>query len=135
MNTKQQNQPRHLNKTLRYFLLIFGTLSLILGIIGIVIPLLPTTPFLLLTAICYARASQKAYTWLIHNRWFGTYIKNYQDGNGIPLKVKIYTILFLWITIIISIITLRVYLITVLLITIAILVTMHLLIIKTMKKL
>ena len=66
-----------------------GTFFLVLGIIGIFIPLLPTTPFLLLAAACYIRGSKKFYYWLIKNKWFGKYIKNYQEGRGVPLKVKI----------------------------------------------
>ena len=133
MNTKQLPHIKKNNKTVRYLLLIPGTISLAFGIIGIVIPLLPTTPFLLLTALCYARGSQKAYHWLIHNRWFGQYIKNYQEGKGIPLKVKIFTILLLWITIIISINLINIYWVTLLLLLIATVVTTHIILIKTKK--
>jgi len=83
-------------------LVISGTFFLILGIIGIFIPLLPTTPFLLLTATCYIRGFEKFYNRLIKNRWLGEYIKNYQEGEGIPLTVKLISIIFLWITIIFS---------------------------------
>jgi uncharacterized protein len=82
---------------------VFGTLSLIIGIIGIILPILPTTPFLLLAAGCYARGSKRFYFWLINNKVFGRYIKNYREGKGIPLKVKIISISFLWITILTSI--------------------------------
>jgi len=116
----------------KILLLSLGTLSLILGFIGIFIPLLPTTPFLLLAAACYIRGSQKFYYLLIKNRWLGEYIKNYQDGKGIPLKVKIITIIILWITIIISIIIFVFNsIIQIILFFIAIGVTIHIIKIKT----
>ena len=76
-----------------------GSVFLALGIIGIFLPLLPTTPFLLIAAACYARSSQKFYNWLINNKLLGKYIRNYRDGNGMPLNAKMSTISLLWITI------------------------------------
>ena len=77
---------------------IAGTVFLILGGVGIVLPLLPTTPFLLLAAVCYARSSESWYHWLLHNRWFGSYIRNWHEGKGIPMKTKVLSILFLILT-------------------------------------
>jgi uncharacterized membrane protein YbaN (DUF454 family) len=112
-----------------------GTILLILGVIGIFIPLLPTTPFLLLAAACYIRGSKKFYYWLIKNRLLGEYIKNYQDGKGVPYKVKIITIIVLWLTIIIStILFVSILLIQIILIIIAISVTIHIIKIKTLDK-
>ena len=120
---------------LKKALVVSGTLFLVLGIIGIFIPLLPTTPFLLLSAACYARGSKKFYDWLINNKWLGEYIKNYQEGKGIPLTVKILTITLLLITILFStIIIVSNYFIQIILIIIAIGVTIHILTIKTKKK-
>ena len=76
-----------------------GTLSLALGVLGIILPLLPTTPFLLLAAGCYARGSQRFYNWLLNNRIFGSYIRDYREGRGIPMHTKITTMIFLWGTI------------------------------------
>lgn len=116
-------------------LIFFGSFFLIIGIIGIFIPILPTTPFLLLSAACYARGSEKFYNWLINNKWLGEYIKNYQKGRGIPLNIKILAISLLWITIVFStIVVVSNYLIQIILIIIAIAVTIHILTIKTMKK-
>ena len=122
--------------SLKKFLLVtLGTLSLIVGIIGIFIPILPTTPFLLLAAACYIRGSEKLYNRLIKNRWLGEYIKNYQDGKGVPLKIKIITIILLWSTIIIStILFVSNLIIQIILIIIAIGVTIHIFKIKTLKK-
>jgi hypothetical protein len=88
-----------MNDLTRTLLIIGGTLCLVLGIVGMVLPVLPTTPFLLLAAYCYARSSQRFYDWLITNRWFGEYIRNYREGRGIPLKQKVLTITLLWVTI------------------------------------
>jgi uncharacterized protein len=83
----------------RTLLLICGTLCVVLGVLGIFLPVLPTTPFLLLAAFFYARSSKRFYHWLLTNRWCGAYIKNYREGRGIPLKQKVITITLLWLTI------------------------------------
>ena len=61
------------SKLIRPILIILGTIFLAIGIIGILIPLLPTTPFLLLAAACYARGSNRFYNWLLCNKFFGNY--------------------------------------------------------------
>jgi uncharacterized membrane protein YbaN (DUF454 family) len=66
---------------------------------GVFLPLLPTTPFLLLAAACYARSSRRFQNWLMTNRLFGDYIGNYLARRGVPRKVKILSISLLWITI------------------------------------
>ena len=89
-----------MRKTVRKRLLVLaGTISMGIGIIGIFVPILPTTPFLLLAAFCYARSSNRFYRWLVNNRLFGAYIKNYIEGRGMPLKIKALTIILLWISI------------------------------------
>ena len=92
------------NTILRSLFIIAGTLSLIFGVVGIILPLLPTTPFLLLAAACYARGSNKFYNWLLENKLFGEYIKKYRKGEGIPVKIIIVSIILLWATITYSII-------------------------------
>ena len=86
------------NRAAGLLLKIAGTLSLIIGGVGIILPLLPTTPFLLLAAACYARSSERWYRWLLYNRWFGSYIRNWHEGKGIPMKTKALSILFLILT-------------------------------------
>jgi uncharacterized membrane protein YbaN (DUF454 family) len=76
-----------------------GTLAVCLGIVGMILPILPTTPFLLLAAFFYARSSKRIYNKLLNNRWFGEYIRNYREGRGIPLRQKVLTLLLLWLTI------------------------------------
>lgn len=83
----------------RGILISAGTFFVGVGIIGVFLPLLPTTPFLLLAAACYAKSSDRFYNWLLGNRWFGNYIKNYREGRGISLKAKIYSISLLVLTI------------------------------------
>lgn len=73
-----------------------GCLSLAIGILGIFLPLLPTVPFLLLTAYCFARSSNRLYNWLINHKTFGSYIYNYQTYRAMPRKTKILAIAFLW---------------------------------------
>ena len=76
-----------------------GTFFLSLGIVGIAVPLLPTTPFLLLAAACYLRGSPKTYNWMMTNKYFGQYLKDYRAGRGMPLKVKVGTVSLLWVVI------------------------------------
>jgi len=116
-------------------LIIAGTLLVGLGIIGILMPVLPTTPFLLLAAACYARSSQRFYHWLLNNKWFGNYIKNYIQRKGVPLKVKILAITWLWITIGFSVVfAVEVFLVRLILIVIAIGVSIHILCLRTLKQ-
>jgi uncharacterized membrane protein YbaN (DUF454 family) len=92
------------DKVKRMLFVIIGTLFLGIGFIGIVIPVLPTTPFLLLAAACYFRGSERLHQWLINNRIFGEFIQNYMEGKGIKTRQKIITIAFLWFMIMLSII-------------------------------
>ncbi|GGM37260.1 membrane protein [Paraliobacillus quinghaiensis] len=109
-----------------------GSIALVLGVLGIILPLLPTTPFLLITAFCYGKSSERLYQWLLNNRVFGNYIKQYQNGQGIPLKMKIIAISMLWITITLSTLFLvPIVLVKILLLVIATSVTIFILSRKT----
>ena len=83
---------RFKNKALKALLIFVGWLSVVLGVIGIFLPIMPTTPFLLLAAACFVRTSPKFYQWLVGHPRLGKYIVYYLEGKGIPLKAKIYTI-------------------------------------------
>ena len=122
------------NKIKRGLYFIAGTICLILGIIGIAIPIFPTTPFLLLAAASYFRSSEKAYNWLLRNKVFGNLIKNYREGKGLPIKVRVITIALLWITIVISIIVMQIILVQILLLVIATLVSIHVALIRPKNK-
>ncbi len=98
------------------------------------VPLLPTTPLLLLAAICYARSSPRFYNWLMTNRWCGEYIRNYRAGRGIPRKQKVLTILLLWLTIGYAVwFVVSLWWVRLILGGIAVGVTLHLIMIKTLK--
>ncbi len=90
------------NRGIRVLLLVTGGLSVALGTIGIFLPLLPTTPFLLLAAACYLRSSERFYNWLVSHPLLSKYLLAYLDGKGIPRKAKIYTTLPLWVSLTIS---------------------------------
>jgi len=118
----------------RIILLISGTISLGLGILGIFLPLLPTTVFLLIAAYCYARSSEKFYSWLMNNKLFGNYIRNYREKKGITIGTKIISLSFLWLTILYSaIFIVENLVIQIVLILIAVGVSIHLLTIRTYK--
>lgn len=106
MEKKKQNYSVRLrithHKPLKAVLVVLGFFFTGLGLIGIIIPLLPTTPFLLLAAACFARSSKHFYNWLLNNKLFGKYITSYLDGKGVPLVTKIISVSLLWITIITS---------------------------------
>lgn len=126
---------RYRNRSIRGILIIAGTIFAGLGILGIFLPLLPATPFLLLAAACYARSSKRFYNWLLNTKWLGNYIKNYSEGKGIPLKVKVLSISLLWITIIFSaVFIIHILFVRIILILIAIGVTIHILHIRTLKR-
>ncbi|MDQ3730654.1 MAG: YbaN family protein [Pseudomonadota bacterium] len=80
----------------KIFLTAGGTLCVGLGFIGIFLPVLPTTPFLLLAAFCYARSSKRLHHWLLTNRWFGEYLKNYHEGRGMRLRHKALALIVMW---------------------------------------
>lgn len=83
----------------RYALIAVGSASLATGIVGMVVPLLPTTCFLLLAAWCFGRSSPRLHHWMYHNRWFGSYLRDYRSGFGIPRAVKVGSLAILWATI------------------------------------
>jgi uncharacterized membrane protein YbaN (DUF454 family) len=94
-----KEQGRKIVRTLWF---IAGTICVVLGAIGIVFPLLPTTPFLLAAAACYYKSSERMHRWLLNNKWFGEYIRNYTEGRGLTKKTKITALTVLWATILFS---------------------------------
>ena len=83
----------------RALLLVAGSVFLVLGMVGIAVPVLPTTPFLILAAVCYGRSSLRCYRWLTTNRVFGRHLDDYLHGRGISWRVKAGTLAFLWVVI------------------------------------
>ena len=90
------------HKLVRALWFIAGTICVVLGAIGIVLPILPTTPFLLAAAACYYKSSERMHKWLLNNKWLGEYIRNYTEGKGLTKKTKITALTVLWITISLS---------------------------------
>ncbi|MEW6506336.1 MAG: YbaN family protein [Bacteroidota bacterium] len=86
-------------KLYKYLLIIFGWFFVTLGIIGIFVPLMPTTIFFILAAASFARSSEKFYNWLINHPKFGKFIKDYREKRGIPLKSKVIAVSMLIVTI------------------------------------
>ena len=112
-----------------------GTLSLALGILGIFLPLLPTTPFLLLTAALYCKSSPRLYNWLLNHKHLGPYIRNFRENKAIPLRAKIISLVLMWGTMLYCIFFLvPLVWVKILLFLIAVGVTYHILSFKTLKK-
>jgi uncharacterized membrane protein YbaN (DUF454 family) len=119
---------------LNTLLVVSGSLSLGLGIAGVFLPLLPTTPFLLLAAACYARGSKRLHRKLLDNRVFGRYIRDYIERKGVPLGVKLVLLPLLWGTIAYSALFVVPHVaLKALLFVIALLVSLHILRLKTLR--
>lgn len=117
------------------FLVAAGIIAVGLGTVGVFVPLLPTTPFLLLAAACFIRSSDRLYSWLIHHRWFGSYIRNYREHRAITFPAKILTLTLLWAAIGYSALFVTgVWWLRALLGVIAVGVTIHLLQLKTLTR-
>ena len=86
----------------RLLFIILGTIFLLIGILGVVLPLLPATPFLLLASACYVRGSHALHNWLMSHTYVGTYLSNIQEHRGMPRKAKIMTIAVLWVSLLFS---------------------------------
>jgi len=114
---------------------ILGIVSLALGVLGIFLPILPTTPFLLLSAWLFAKSSEKLYNWLLNHKILGEYIRSFAVDKAIPLRIKIYSVSMLWIVMLITIFTAasqKLWL-QILLAAVAVGVTIHILSFKTKK--
>lgn len=111
-----------------------GSVSLALGVTGIFLPVLPTTPFLLLSAYCYLRSSARLYNWLLNHRVFGPYVYNYITFKAVTRNVKIGTLVFLWLTLAISILFVPNIYVRISLLAVGFAVSIHVLTLKTMPK-
>ena len=107
-------------------LIIIGIIALVLGVLGLFLPLLPTTPFLLLASACFARGSDRMHRWLLNHGVFGAYLRSFEEGKGIPLRAKIVAISMLWVSMAVSIAMVGHVALRVLLVVIAVAVTIYL---------
>lgn len=113
-------------------LIIGGCIALLLGVIGIVLPLLPTTPFLLLAGFCFIKSSKTLYEWLVNHRILGRYIKSYIIHKAIDRRTKLLAIGVLWLSLGISLFLIRVRLIELVLVLIGLGVSAYILSLKTL---
>ena len=119
---------------MRYLVVAIGYLCVVLGVLGIFLQVLPTTPFLLLASYLFYRSSPKAQQWLLGHKYLGPYITDFQIHKSISLRVKVYSISMLWITILLSaFVVLDNWWLRIMLIAIATAVTIHILSFKTKK--
>jgi uncharacterized membrane protein YbaN (DUF454 family) len=118
----------------RALLLSMGFLSLGVGIVGIALPVLPTTPFLLLSAFCFSGSSKRLHNLLLKSKWLASYIENYTSKTGVPKTVKMQSLIFLWATLTASMLIFQKDYLFVLLPLVGAGVTMHILLIKTKKE-
>ena len=127
-----REQTESISPLLKYFYLISGFILVGIGVVGIFLPLLPTTIFLILASICFLKSSPRANEWLRNHKVLGGYIDNYQNKTGLTRNNKIANIITLWTSISLSafLLTDELY-IRIILLAIAIGVTIHLLMIKT----
>jgi len=111
-----------------------GVALVSIGAVGVVLPLLPTTPFIIAAAACFGKSSKRAEKWISNNRYFGSYIENYRSKRGVPIEVKRNSILFLCLTLIISAIFIDKLYMYVVLSIVGICVSAHILLLKTKKE-
>lgn len=111
-----------------------GFTALGLGIAGIVLPVLPTTPFLLLSVLCFSAGNNRFAGILQKNRYLGSYIAHYRNKTGVPLQIKLGSILFLWAALLVSMAVFQKEYLFILLPVVGVCVTIHLLMIRTQKK-
>lgn len=120
---------------MRIIFLFLGILSLVLGVVGVFLPVLPTTPFLLLSATLFLRSSQKLYDWLLSHPYLGEYIRNFKEHKAIPLRVKVVSVSLVWITLLYcALFVAREWWMSAMFIAIALGVSVHILHYKTLNK-
>lgn len=91
-------------RTVRHLLALTGCLAIVCGVIGIFLPLLPTTPFLLLASYCFVRSSPRLHQWLLNQKHLGPIIRSFESGAGLPRQIKVRAIAIIWLSLVISMI-------------------------------
>ncbi|MEG1584968.1 MAG: YbaN family protein, partial [Anaerovorax sp.] len=121
---------RRIMKIKAIILLICGFLSLAVGSIGLVLPILPTTPFVLVAAACFASSSPRLHQRLLRTKYFGEFIDNYQNKTGVTTAVKVRGIVFLWVTLSLSALIFSVLHVRLILLAVGICVSLHIILLK-----
>ncbi|MGP4040583.1 YbaN family protein [Gracilibacillus sp. D59] len=101
-----------------------GSLSLVIGLIGMIVPILPTTPLIILAGFCYGKSSARLHNWLVTNKYFGHYIKDYTDGKGVPIRIKILAVLIVWTSVLFTVTVIPLFPIRIFMLGIAVFVTL-----------
>ncbi len=130
------SQPtKFISPLVRGILIMSGILLVVFGVIGIIMPVLPTTPFLLLAAYFFARSSNTLHQWLMNHHIWGNYLRDYTGGKGIPLGIKVWALTLLWVTMLATVFfVISNFWVKILLVAIAAGVSLHILMIRTLKK-
>lgn len=115
----------------KLFFLGLGASLLTMGAVGIFVPILPTTPLVLAAFICFTKSSKKAEKWIQQNRYFGSYIENYRTKRGVPYDVKLKSVGFLWVTLMVSMLIFQRPILLIILPLVGLAVTAHILTLKT----
>ena len=87
---------------MKYLLNLCGLILVFIGLVGVIVPVLPTTPFMILAAYCFIRSNKKLYTWVTTNRIFGKKVSQFFEKRGITLRAKIVSISTMWFMCVIS---------------------------------
>lgn len=119
---------------MKYILIALGGIFLFLAVLGAFLPLLPTTPFLLLASACFARSSTRLHQWLRSHGTLGRYLSDFEDGRGIPLRGKILALAMMWPSMLYSMYRVKVWPLQLMLLVIACGVTVYLLSLPTARR-
>jgi uncharacterized membrane protein YbaN (DUF454 family) len=120
---------------MKYLYILLGSVALGLGVVGAFLPLLPTTPFLLLAAALYFRGSPRLYEWLLSHKHLGPYIRNFRENKAIPFRVKVVSVAMVWITLLYcAFCVAQGMLLSLFFLLLALAITIHILHYKTLRK-
>ena len=118
---------------MKILLNVIGCIAVVLAILGVFLPLLPTTPFLLLASACFLRGSDRMHRWLRNHPIFGEYLRNFEDKRALPLRAKVLSLVLLWPSMTYSIYLVKPLLLRIMLLAIAVAVTTMILRMKTLE--
>ena len=116
---------------MKFLFNVLGLIALAFGVLGVFLPLLPTTPFVVLASVLFAKVNPAMCQWLLKNRLLGPYLEQYYNKTGLTKAYKTKTIAFLWIGLVTSMLIIRIFWLYFLLAGIGIAVSIHVLLIKT----